>query len=359
MIKLPKISSSQLIILLIISRMFSMFTYKPTAYNLSATAAAVAVLVSVFINFMIFLPTLSLLKMYRGRNISDCAYLSLGSAGKVYTFFVLAVCLFLSVECLTQFEIFMTSTIYLTASPVFFIIPMIIAAIYICRLGIESMARMANFIFYGLIATIIIIIVAVLPEINTVWAEGAGRNDVGGFFELVRENVFGATEVIPFMILASNTRHSHKKTIVWFCIITGVLFEIISFLTFTVLGNYRETVMYPFYTVAAMAEKSLAERFNSAYVVLWVFMAVIKLCVYLLVAAKALRSFFVFKNDTLPLFIMGGAVLTVTLITTQKLSIVNGMYYFLMSGIPIILLAVVFPAIILLANKIKERRKNK
>ena len=335
-----------------------MFTYKPTAYNISATSAAVAVLVSIFINFMIFLPTLAILKKYKGRNISDCAYLSLGSAGKIYTFFVLVVCLFLSVECLTQFEIFMTSTIYLTASPVFFVIPMVIASIYICRLGIEAMARMANFIFYGLIVTIIIIIVATAPEINAVWAEGANSSDIGGFFELVRENVFGATEVIPFMILASNTRRSHKKTIVWFCIITGALFEIISFLTFTVLGNYRETVMYPFYTVAAMAEKALTERFNSAYVVLWAFMAVVKLCVYLLVAAKALRSFFTFKNDTLPLFITAGAVLIASMLTSRKLSIVNDMYYFLMTGIPIISLAIIFPSAILIANKIKERRKN-
>ena len=359
MIKLPKISSGQLIILLIISRMFSMFTYKPTSYNISATSAAVAVLVSVFINFMIFLPSLAVLKKYKGRNLSDCAYLSLGSAGKIYTFFVLAACLFLSAECLTHFEVFMTSTIYLTASPVFFVIPMVIAAIYICRLGIESMARMANFIFYGLIATIVIIIIATAPEINTVWAEGAGANDIGGFFELVRENVFGATEVIPFMILASNARHSHKKTIVWFCIITGALFEIISFLTFTVLGNYRDTVMYPFYTVAAMAEKALAERFNSAYVMLWVFMAAIKLCVYLLVAAKSVRSLFTFKNDTLPLLITGSAVLVITLITSRNLALVNGMYYFLMTGIPIILLAIVFPSAILVANKIKERRKGK
>lgn len=336
-----------------------MFTYKPTIYNISATAAAAAVLVSIFINFMIFLPTLSILKRYEGRNISDCAYLSLGSAGKVYTFFILIVCLFLSAECLTQFEIFMTSTIYMTASPVFFIIPMVIAAIYICRLGIEAMARMANFIFYGLIITIIIIIIAVSPEINTVWVEGAGRGDITGFFEVLRENVFGATEIIPFMILASNTKVSHKKTIVWFCIITGVLFEVISFLTFTVLGNYRETVMYPFYTVAAMAEKAFAERFNSAYTVLWVFMAVIKLCVYLLVAAKALRNFFVFKNDTLPLFVTAGTVLVVSLVSSQRLSYVNVMYYFIISGLPVILLALVFPCVILVANKLKERRKNK
>ena len=359
MIKLPKISGGQLIILLVISRMFSMFTYKPTVYNISATAAAAAVLVSIFINFMIFLPTLSILKKYKGRNVSDCAYLSLGSAGKIYNFFVLIVCLFLSVECITQFDIFMTSTIYVDASPAFFIIPIIIAAIYICRLGIESMARMAGFIFSGLIITITIIIVAVSPEISTVWVEGAGRGDVTGFFEVLRENVFGATEIIPFMILASYTKQSYKKSIVWFCVITGVLFEVISFLTFTVLGNYRETVMYPFYTVAAAAEKALSERFNSAYVVLWVFMAVVKLCVYLLVSAKSFRSFFVFKNDTIPLFITAGAVLTASLVAAQRLSFVNGMYYFIISGIPVILLSLVFPAVIIAANKIKERRKNR
>jgi len=358
-IKLPKISSSQLIIMLVISRMFSMFTYKPTGYNISATAAAIAVAISVVINILIFTPTLMLLKKYEGRNVSDCAYLNFGSMGKIYSFLTLVICLFLSIECLTQFEIFMTSTIYMTASPVFFIIPMMLVVVYICRLGIESMARMANFVFGGLLFTVIAIAIAVAPEINTVWAESVSSKDVSGFFEFLAENVCNTTEIIPFMLLASNTKGNLKKGTVWFCVIIGVLFQLISFLSFTVLGNYRETVMFPFYTVAAMAESTLTERFNSAYTVLWVFMAAVKLCVYLLVAAKSLREFFLYKNDTVPLFISGSIVVFITLFTTQKITYVNAMYHFILSGIPIILLALVYPIAILIAQKSRERRRNK
>jgi len=358
-IKLPKISLSQLVVLLVISRMFAMFTYKPTDYNLSAVAAGIAVALSVVINILVFLPSLAVLKRFDGRNVSDSAYIALGSGGKIFSFLSLAVCLFLAIECLTQFEVFMTSTIYMTASPLFFIIPMVLAAVYISRLGVESVARLASFVFGGLIFTVLAILIAVSPEINTVWVEGASGSDLPAFFRFLLENISSTTEIIPFMILASNTKGDLKRGAVSFCIIIGVLFQLISFLTFAVLGNYRETVMFPFYTVAAMAESTLTERFNSAYTALWVFMAVIRLCLYLLAAAKSVRRFYVFKNDTVPLLICGAVVLFFSIFTTQKITYVNIMYYFLMTGIPIILLALVFPISILAVRKSKERRKDK
>jgi len=354
LIKLPKISVSQLFILLIISRMFSIFTYKPTDYNLSAAAAALAVFLSVIINILVFLPTLSLLKKYKDRNLSDIAQMNLKGAGKLFSASVILICLFLCVECVTQFEMFMTSTIYMTASPLFFIIPMLIVCVYICRLGIEAMARMSGFIFGALIFTILAILVAVSPEINTVWVQRAGANEGAAFFKFILENVCSTTEIIPFMILVSNTKGNVKRGVVSFCVVIGVFFQLISFLTFAVLGNYKETVMFPFYTVAAMAESTLTERFNSAYTTLWVFMAVIRLCVYLLVAAKEIRNFYLFKNDTIPLIFSAACVLVFSIFTTQKITYANIMYYFLLTGIPILLVAIVFPIIIFLAHKKKK-----
>ncbi len=359
MIKLPKISAAQLFVMLITSRMFSMFTYKPQKYNIGFYTAALAILVSVFINILIFVPTLSLLKKYEGRNVSDCVYMQHKNAARIYSLFMLLTCLFLSIECLTQFEIFMASTIYMTASPIFFVIPMALVCAYICRLGVESMARMASYVFGGLLLSLVAIAVAAFPKINTVWLEPLGYDSAAGFWEFVVDNVFHTTEIIPFMILASYTKGNIRKGTIWFGVTIGVLFELISFFTITALGKYRETVLFPFYTVAAMAETSLTERFNAAFITLWVFMAVVKLCVYMLVAAKTMRELFSFKNDTIPLVVTAVVVSLVSLLTTQKIPYVNTMYHIIVSGVPVVVLAVVYPLVLLVGEKIRERRQKK
>lgn len=358
MVKLPKISTSQLFTLLIISRMFSIFTYKPTSYNLSAAAAALAVFISVIINILIFLPVLSLLKRYKDRNFSDIAYMNMGSFARVYSVLVIAVCLFLCVECVTQFELFMTSTIYTNASPLFFVIPIIIVAVYICRLSIETLARMSGFIFISLILTLVAIVIAVAPQINTVWVQRASDNETREFLRFTLENVTTTTEIIPFMILASYAKGGFRKGAVSFCVTVGVFFELISFLTFSVLGNYKETIMFPFYTVAAMVESTLIERFNAAYTVLWVFMSVIRLCVYMLAAAKEIRNLRNFKNDTIPLIICAVFVTFVSVFAIQSISYVNILYYIIFTGIPLVVIALIFPFVLLVLSKKKGERNS-
>ncbi len=356
MIKLPKISSSQLFIMLLISRMFCMFTYKPQKLDLSFTAASIGIVLSVVINFIIFIPTLSVLKKYSGRNINDSLSFKKSGISKLFSILMLIVCLFLCVECTTQFEIFMTSTIYLTVSPIFFIIPIVTVCAYICRLGIETMGRMSGYVFGGLVISFVAITIAAAPKIDLKWIEPLGYDKITSFVRYVMDNVFYTTEIIPFMLLASYTKGNIKRGAIFFCIGAGVLFEIISLLVITTLGSYRETVIFPFYTVSAMAEATLSERFNAAYITLWIFMAAIRLCVYLFVSAKCIRQLKMFKNDTVPLIISSGIVVLTSVFTTQKISYINTMYSFIITGIPIIILAVIFPIALVLS--IRFGRKN-
>lgn len=359
MIKLPKITSNQLLIMLITSRMFSMFAYKPQRYNVGTLSAALAIAVSVLVNIAVFLPALFLLRRFPRRNISDIGYLKWGKWAGIYSIVLMLIGLFLSVECLTQFEIFMSSTIYLNAAPIFFVLPMTAVSFFICRLGIEALARMSNFVFGGLVLAIIVISLSALPKIDLIWIEPLRSSSSMGFWELVADNVAHTTEVLPFMIFASYTKGKTPKGAVLFAVIVGLLFEITSFVSRTTLGNYRETVLFPFYTVASFAENTLTERFNAAFIVLWVFMAVIKLCVYLLFAGKCLRNLFRFRSDTLPLLFCACAVVGLTLITTGNIRYADIMYGVIVSGLPILLPAILFPAGFLLTGKGAERRREK
>ena len=356
MIKLPKISTSQLFIMLIISRMFSIFTYKPLKFNIGFGTATAAIIVSAIINILIFVPALMLVKRFRGRNIVDSAALIHHNSSKIYSFLILITCIFLCTETLAQFEIFMASTIYITWAPVFFIVPTIIVCAYLCRLGVESLARLSGYVFGGLVLAIVAIAVAAAGKINTVWIEPAIYDDVMGFWEYVANNVFHTTEIIPFLFLASYSKGNLKKGTIFFSVSIAVLFEIVSFLVISTLGNYRETVLFPFYTVSAMGQTTLSERFNAAFITLWVFMAVIKLCVYMFVSAKALRQIKNFKNDTIPLIIISALIVIASLFVTEQISYINVMYSIIITGFPVMILGVAYPLILVFWRRVRERR---
>ena len=356
MIRLPKISSSQLFIMLLISRMFSIFTYKPLKFNIGFGTATAAIIVSAIINILIFVPALLLIEKFKGRNIVDSAGLVHNNGAKIYSFLILITCTFLCTETLAQFEIFMASTIYITWAPIFFIVPTILVCAYLCRLGVESLARLSGYVFGGLVFSIIAIAFAAIEKINTVWIEPAVFDNSKGFWEYVADNVFHTTEIIPFLFLSSYSKGNLKKGTVFFSVGVASLFEIVSFLVISTLGNYRQTVLFPFYTVSAMGQTTLSERFNAAFITLWVFMAVIKLCVYLLVSAKALRQISNFKNDTIPLLISSAAIIVASFFVTEQISYVNVMYSIIVTGIPVILLGVAYPLILVLTHRNRERR---
>ena len=184
-----------------------------------------------------------------------------------------------------------------------------------------------------------------------------GYDSAKDFFEFVADNVFHTTEIIPFMFLISYAKGNLKKGTIWFAVCTGVMFIIITFFIITALGNYREAVLFPFYTVSAMAESTLSERFNAAYITLWVFMGAVKLCVYLFVSAKCIRELKQFKNDTIPLVISGTIIAVISLFTTQQIFYVNIMYSVIITGLPIIILAIIYPLILIVGQKMRERRR--
>lgn len=352
----PKISVSQFFIILIISRMFSMFTYKPYSYSVSGLEAAISITASVLINFLIFVPIFLIVKDNKENNVLDLGYKASGIFGNVYSFLFIIVSLFLCVECLSQFELFMTSTIYTTTSSVFLVLPVIIVGFFICIKGIETIARISGFVIIALVFSIILIFISVYQKVDLIWIGNVNINNTEGMIEYIIDNVSHTTEIIPFMFLLNYTNKSSKKGVKWFAVCIGLFFEVISFLSITVLGNYREVILFPFYTVSAIAKNSVTDRYKAAFITLWVFMAVIKFCIYLFVASKCLKNLLSKRKNSFCILICCLIIFFASLVTTQNIYYVDIMYRIIMMGIPIIVLAIVMPITLLIINKIKMRK---
>jgi hypothetical protein len=81
----------------------------------------------------------------------------------------------------------------------------------LCRLGVESLARLSGYVFGGLILSIAAIAIAAIGKINAVLIEPAAFDNLKGFWEYVADNVFHTTEIIPFLFLVSFSKGNLKK----------------------------------------------------------------------------------------------------------------------------------------------------
>ena len=354
MISKPKISSSQLCIIFVVSRLFSIFTYKPQSYDIGAVTTAICIAISMLISFLIFIPSLLLIGKKSDSNVSDVGYCCLGNYARIFSFFVAVVCIFLCVECLTQFTFFMSSTLYLSSTPIFFLLPMIIVAALICRKGIETVARLSGMVFVGMVFSIIFIAILSFGQAETYNIEPVKYDNLSQAVMFTVDNVAHTTEIIPFLILCENVKGSLKKCTVVFVILSGFFLEIISFATVLTLGEYRKAILFPFYTLSAMSKNSLTDRMSMAFIVLWVFMAIIKLCVYFLAASKSLSQLMSSNKKNIPTVLTAIFIFVFGIFTCQNIVSIEIMYKIIFSCMPVIILAVLFPIVFLIKQKIKR-----
>ncbi len=358
MIDKVKIGSFQFFSLILISRMFSMFAFRPKNIEISTSLAAIAIIISSVITYFLFLPALILIRKNKGRSVLDSASLASDGIYKLFYTTVLISSLLVSAETLSQFEFFMTSTIYLNIGPIFFVIAMLASAAFICLLGIEAMARLSEFVFSGLIISIIVIIIFSLPYVNLIYLEPIKSGEIKSFFELILDNVSHSTEIIPFILLTSHTKGNFKRIAKGFSITAGVLFLIIAATVSLSLGSFQGEVLFPFYTLTSIAQTGIFENLNAAYILLWVFISAIKISLYLFCVVESVSKLFKLSKN-LSIVISTVAVFLLTLYSTFDVINLSNLHGIILTSLPLLIPAVLMPFVVLIKLKQKRGENNK
>ncbi len=347
MTKYPQISVSQVVILLIVSRLSSLFAYKPLTYSLSLFDTVLGIAIASIINVLIFLPFILIKKDVKTFDNSKIF-------NKILFAIIFSVSVFICVENLTQFDFFMSSTIYLGVKPIVFILPMLAIAVYICSKGIETIARISGIIFIGLLVSVVSISFSLLNSVDFSLTDMSFLNQKNELVNYVINNVSHTTEILPLIIIIKNTKGNLKRGVAWFGLITGIIFEIILFFTSSVLGEYRKEIIFPFYTLSAMAKNSVTDRFSAMFIILLIFVSAIRLCLYLYTAGVCLNSIFN-KISSVTCFIMSSIIIFIaTMITTTNVLYLDGMHRILSSGM-VLIIALTISIIIKIISKKNER----
>lgn len=352
-----QISVWQFVLLLYICRIFSTMTYAPAmGVGSGGVSVLISWVLSLGIGILVLLPALWLHSMSGDKNVvmlSLSVWRRLG-VGIALCYFVYT--MMTAVSTFAHFEFFMTNAIFPQSSTLFFIITMWIAAVYASSMGLEAIARTGAVVFAAFLVSFGFIVFASLGQVDLVELKLPLDNiwkEVGASaYEAFSRNA----EFVVVLLLLPHIKGNLKKGVLAFLCMLVVTSEIIAFLILTVLGDYSATQTLPYYTLSSAAEFSIFQRLDALHMTVWVAIALVKIALYLFLSVECLQMLFPEKHKKA--VSVGCCLLLFVLVLPfcYSRTAFDGLYRAFSSGIPSILLVIVFPLLIGAAMKIKKGR---
>ena len=286
-----RISVPQLMMLLFLSRMFSVLNISPVFGTLQSGATLLlGTSLSFLLQCVFLLPLWMLSRSYPTKTPIGCAgdiggeWLKKGVAFLFLLMFFIQIC-----GSLSAFSFFMTAIVFTNASSVLILIPFFLAILLCVRWGIEGCSRAAAIFFWIFLISAISICICAIPSANLLNisplpAQDGFRNVLSVAFGEISKN----GELYCLLLLYPSLRTPQKAAKSGFCflLLTFMFMIITQTILLSVLSDFGMKQTYPYYALASVVDLSVLQRLDSFHMSLWI------VCAFF----RSLLYFFLFKQ---------------------------------------------------------------
>ena len=349
------ISSWQLAVLLFLSRVVQFFLAVPQKEQPGALTAALLLPVSAAAGAALLLPAYFLLRRHPGKGLLDIAGENWGGAGMLFpaVFFLFSMCVLIQTAC--GFSYFLTNAAYPQTSPWLFILLLLAVGGYTASMGYEATARFASFVLAGLAAALLFVGISLCPQAQWEFLRPPScdgwQSQVSLFLSLTLGNV--ETAALLFLIPMVNR---DKVSVFWkWQILSVTVLSAIFLVTAAALGDYAKSQRFPFYAVTKIAEMSIFQRLDSLHTALWVFMALVRLALFLEVAGKSLARVLPQKASKYAVTACAALTVAASGILMEKPDALEWIGNFFAGGIPVLLTVFLLPLLLLASCRKRGR----
>ena len=341
------ISAGQLIMMLFLCSIFTMFSYTSGARErLSEPAAPLALLLASLGALLVIIPFF-LLKKHAGPDLLTAAYRAGRPIGAVTSTLFGLFCIYMATQTTAYFVFLMISTVYQNAPPWIFIAIFLLAAGYAASLGLESIARLGAFLFALTLVVGILIFGSLIPDFDFVriaWPLVDGTEPVmTGTIRVLASNA----EIVLFILLAPRISKGTGKAYVWWVILSLVACMVLTMFLIAALGGFAATRLFPLQTAAAVARISLFGRMDLFHILTWTGISFLRASAYLYCGYTCLRRIAPKMSVGLGAFICTTVAGVVALLTAQNMRFWDEAGNRMILAIPLVIFAVLLPLCLL------------
>lgn len=359
--KNTRISVSQLVCLLLVSRMTSAFTASPASgIAAGGSGLLLSALLQAPLLLLLFLPTWWFGRRTNRAGTLDYAYVLFGKkGGGVLAVLYGLLCLLVITGDLLRFQTFVSVALSPDMSRVALAALLTLCVFFAASCGFQAIARAAGVAAVVMTLLLVFVALTLLPEMEAI-------HFLSPFYEGTESVVRGALMELPRclevtvigLLLPYVNGNAHKGYAVW----TGALSALLIVMQATVtgvLGDFADEVRFPFYAAVTAADVGFLQRMDIVALAVWMVALFVKMAFYGTLYMSAAQRLFGDRHKPLLGWAGGLAVLAVGLLLAGPVAKtqpeVAAPVFVLLAAV----FAVAVPLILIAADVLQEKRRRR
>lgn len=288
-----KISAFQFFTMLFLSRTLTTVTYLSSyTENIRLSDMLIQPIFRIAIGTIIMLPLYFLYKENTNKNLLDIAK----GRSKVFVkiISIIYVCFFFyfTVVTIARLDLFTGTVVFPETDLKYILIFAVILCCYGAYLGFEPLARGSVISLFFVVSALCFIMLTLVEKVDFLNLTPILYNGVKPVVKVAIDSVGQTVEYAIIALMLPRVKGNVKKGFFTWLILQTLLMAVMFFFACTVMGNYATTQLFPFHTLASLAEFAMFSRLDAVFTSVWIMCAFIKAGLLIYLQSDLLTTYF-------------------------------------------------------------------
>ncbi len=288
-----KISAFQFFIMLFLSRTLTTVTYLSSyAENIRLSDMLVQPIFRIIIGTLIMLPLYFLYKKHKNKNFLQIVNDKSKTLAKVLSIVFVLYFFYFTVVTIARLDLFAGTIVFPETDVKYMLIFAIILCCYGAYLGLEALGRSSVISAVLVVPALIFIMLTLVKKVDLLNLTPIFYNGVTSVVKVAVDSVGQTVEYGIIALMAPRVTGKYRKGYYIWLFSQVALMAVMFFFACTVMGNFASTQLFPFHTMASLAEFSMFTRLDAIFTGVWIMCAFIKAGLLVFLQAEILSTYF-------------------------------------------------------------------
>ncbi len=314
-----KISAFQFFVMLFLSRTLTTVTYLSSyTENIRLSDMLVQPIFRIIIGAVIMLPLYFLYRRHKDKNILEIVNDKSKFLGKFVSAIFVLYFFYFTVVAIARLDLFAGTIVFPETDVEYMLIFAVILCCYGAYLGLEALGRSSVISAILVVPALIFIMLTLVKKVDLLNLTPIFYNGVTSVVKVAVDSVGQTVEYGVIALMMPRVTGKYRYGYYIWLLAQVSLMAIMFFFACTVMGNFASTQLFPFHTMASLAEFSMFTRLDAIFTGVWIMCAFIKAGLLIYLQTEILSTYFGKFKKIHYLVAIGLLTITVNLIISQQ-----------------------------------------
>ena len=352
-----KISAFQFFTMLFLTRTLTTVTYLSSyTENIRLSDMLIQPIFRIAIGTAIMLPLYFLYKKNMDKNLLDMLSSKSKVFARVVAILYVAFFFYFTVVTIARLDIFAGTVVFPETDLTYILIFAIVLCCYGAFLGLEALGRSSVISIAFVVPALMFIMVTLIKKVDLLNLTPLFYNGVTPVVKVAMDSVGQTVEYAIIATALPRVKGNVKKGFFIWLISQTFLMAVMFFFACAVMGNFASTQLFPFHTLASLAEFSMFSRLDAVFTSVWIMCAFIKAGLLIYLQTDILTMYFGKFKRTTYIIVVGLLTIFANLLISGQIRwftlVDNSTIKIILTGVTVVLLPMI---VLIFCRKERER----